>query len=72
MLADPLTKAGRSGEELLNCVRSGSIAVPGGMEIQRSAKLNSSTWKRLVQSQSKAFDEEDLTLCTENLGPMTV
>ena len=71
MLADPLTKAGISGEELLNCVRNGTICVPGGMKIERSAKLNCSTWKRLVQAQSKGFGEDDSTSSDEGLEPMT-
>ena len=70
MLADSLTKAGRSGDELLSFVRNGTIYFPGRMEIDRSEKLDSSTWKRLIQAQSRGFEEESTQGCDDGLGPM--
>ena len=61
MLADPLTKAGVNGEELLSYVRNGTIFMPGSLDVRKSSRLDSSTWKRLVQAQSKGFDDEDQT-----------
>ena len=61
MLADPLTKAGRSGEDLLSCVRNGTLVVPGGMNVKQSEKLNSSTWKKLIQAQTKEGSQDEMT-----------
>ena len=60
MLADPLTKSRRSGEDLLNCVRNGTLVVLGGMEVERSKKLNSSTWKRLIQAKTREGWSEEV------------
>ena len=70
MLADPLTKAGRNGDELLSYVRNGTIYFPGRLEIDRSAKLDSSTWKRLIKAQSQGFEEESTSIGDDGLGPM--
>ena len=55
MLADPLTKGGRNAEELLRVIRSGVLNVPGGSEISSSTRINSSSWKKLLEAQTESL-----------------
>ena len=59
MLADSLTKEGASGEELLNCVRTGLVHVTGGLEVARSKKFEASSWRKLIQAQSVDFIHDE-------------
>ena len=59
MLADCLTKDGANGEELLNCLRTGALYIQGGLEIGRSKKLETSAWRKLIQAQSKGFEDDE-------------
>ena len=59
MLADSLTKDGANGEELLNCLRTGSLYIQGGLEVGKSKKLETSAWRKLIQAQSKGFQDDD-------------
>ena len=59
MLADSLTKEGASGEELLNCVRTGLVHVTGGLEVARSKKFEASAWRKLIQAQSVDFIHDE-------------
>ena len=55
MLADPLTKGGRNAEELMNTIRNGVLVVPGGSSVVSSTRINSSSWKKLLEAQSESF-----------------
>ena len=55
MLADPLTKGGGNAEELLKVVRGGVLNVPGGSTVVSSTRINSSSWKKLLEAQSESF-----------------
>ena len=59
MLADPLTKGGMNAETLMNILRSGHFQIPGDVNIESSAKIKASTWKKLVQAQSESFESFD-------------
>ena len=56
MLADVLTKGGRNGEILLESVRNGKLFITGGTMIERSKKMEASTWRKLIKAQSEGFD----------------
>ena len=56
MMADVLTKGGRNGEILLESVRNGKLFIAGGTMIERSKKIEASTWRKLIQAQSEGFD----------------
>ena len=55
MVADPLTKGGRNAEELMKVFRSGVLNVPGGSSVVSSTRINSSSWKKLLEAQSESF-----------------
>ena len=59
MMADVLTKGGCSGEILLESVRNGKRSIAGGTMSSRSKKIETSTWRRLIQAQSGGFDTEE-------------
>ena len=59
MLADPLTKGGINAETLMNILRNGHFQIPGDVNIESSAKIKASTWKKLVQAQSESFESFD-------------
>ena len=55
MLADPLTKGGRNAEDLMKVFRSGVLNIPGGSSVVSSTRINSSSWKKLLEAQSESF-----------------
>ena len=55
MLANCLMKGGQNGADLIEVLRSGSLHVPGGKNVQSSMKIHSSTWQKLIEAQSESF-----------------
>ena len=55
MFADPLTMGGRNAEELLSVIRSGVLNMPGRSKISSSTRINSSSWKKLLEAQTESL-----------------
>ena len=55
MLADPLTKPNKTGEELMTAMRTGYLQVPGGTKIAPPQQLFSSTWAQIVAGYNESF-----------------
>ena len=56
MLADALTKPGRSAEALNMVLRNGEYKVPGGYKIRDSSQISVSTWKDLLAAETEEFN----------------
>ena len=52
MIADCLTKTGKTGDDLLQVVKRGVYNIPGGVKIRESTKLNIKTWQQLMNAEN--------------------
>ena len=51
MIADCLTKKTKSGENLMNILRTGAYSIPGGANLRDSTLLAVKTWAQLMQAE---------------------
>ena len=57
-IADCLTKVTKSGEGLLEIIRSGVYNIPGGSTLRDSTKISVGTWQELITAEKEASKED--------------